>query len=617
MTGPARLRRSSSCGKSQVPVGQRRSQWEASPTPCQSPKPSRGRKNSRGSTGRKAASQQRNSKNKPSGVTRDEERKKAKNSNNEEKSTNHRKSDREVPSNIREQSLELIDAKEDSSPQANSPRDAVQHICEELLDPDTKTVSCSSEGDLNRVTGATVCDDVDGQPSVCSDRHKDPASGTSELTSGGSVGVQENGTSSIAGNELDPVDSDGMQDGGCTVHPLEGTPLGMKENKADESRSVVTERKDEINHEIRGSLEAEKVAARQSETLGEAKEIAVGSEGCESEGSERKEKQVSTGPADSRTSTPTCPDPPHCNTGPTAQTESPARVLPVFNPTTSDPTKAPSTSEPREPEAVSEAKADAQPTVHGANLQFPGSSAVPDAAPKVQTVIVKRSTPVIVCRDSLTIKTLKESSNRECQQQQTPSVPASAGGRRDFTATETKNGEVNQEDFSSQKTSVLSFSLVSLSGTDERKPNLSEDGLQVSTPEVDLVPKISTPSLDSSSSFSCSSESTRSSFSFDTESETGCAEAGPGSGSPGTSLKPPKKERRKRSRCGTCEPCLRKINCGQCSCCLNRRTGHQICKLRKCVELRRRRPSSLISRCHVQVRRDLLTAFSFLFYSEI
>ncbi|XP_056147791.1 methylcytosine dioxygenase TET1 [Lampris incognitus] len=59
--------------------------------------------------------------------------------------------------------------------------------------------------------------------------------------------------------------------------------------------------------------------------------------------------------------------------------------------------------------------------------------------------------------------------------------------------------------------------------------------------------------------------------------------------------------KKKRKRCGTCEPCLRKISCGQCSCCLNRKTGHQICKLRKCLELKKRGPSSLLSVSAVQV----------------
>ncbi|KAK3554389.1 hypothetical protein QTP70_023073, partial [Hemibagrus guttatus] len=95
-----------------------------------------------------------------------------------------------------------------------------------------------------------------------------------------------------------------------------------------------------------------------------------------------------------------------------------------------------------------------------------------------------------------------------------------------------------------------------------------------------------------------SSESTQSSF--DTESEAGGSGLFPGPGEAGASSileaelhqhLPHFQERReikKRRRCGACVPCLRKINCGQCSCCLNRKTGHQICKLRKCVELKKR-----------------------------
>ena len=44
--------------------------------------------------------------------------------------------------------------------------------------------------------------------------------------------------------------------------------------------------------------------------------------------------------------------------------------------------------------------------------------------------------------------------------------------------------------------------------------------------------------------------------------------------------------KKKRKRCGACEPCVRKENCGQCKQCLNRRTGHQICKFRKCDQLK-------------------------------
>lgn len=46
--------------------------------------------------------------------------------------------------------------------------------------------------------------------------------------------------------------------------------------------------------------------------------------------------------------------------------------------------------------------------------------------------------------------------------------------------------------------------------------------------------------------------------------------------------------RKKRRRCGGCEPCLRKVNCGECSNCVNRKTGHQICKFRKCIELKKK-----------------------------
>uniref|UniRef100_A0A4W4F1K6 Methylcytosine dioxygenase TET n=1 Tax=Electrophorus electricus TaxID=8005 RepID=A0A4W4F1K6_ELEEL len=102
---------------------------------------------------------------------------------------------------------------------------------------------------------------------------------------------------------------------------------------------------------------------------------------------------------------------------------------------------------------------------------------------------------------------------------------------------------------------------------------------------------------------SSSTESTQSSF--DTESEAGSSDLAQESRATRASplLEGNKQqclgkarergEGQKRRRCGHCEPCLRKINCGQCSCCLNRKTGHQICKLRKCVELKKR--PSLIS----------------------
>ncbi|XP_066525032.1 CXXC-type zinc finger protein 5 isoform X1 [Hoplias malabaricus] len=46
--------------------------------------------------------------------------------------------------------------------------------------------------------------------------------------------------------------------------------------------------------------------------------------------------------------------------------------------------------------------------------------------------------------------------------------------------------------------------------------------------------------------------------------------------------------KKKRKRCGLCPPCRRRINCEQCSSCRNRKTGHQICKFRKCEELKKK-----------------------------
>ncbi|XP_065131324.1 CXXC-type zinc finger protein 5 isoform X1 [Paramisgurnus dabryanus] len=46
--------------------------------------------------------------------------------------------------------------------------------------------------------------------------------------------------------------------------------------------------------------------------------------------------------------------------------------------------------------------------------------------------------------------------------------------------------------------------------------------------------------------------------------------------------------KKKRKRCGLCQPCRRRINCEQCSSCRNRKTGHQICKFRKCEELKKK-----------------------------
>ncbi|XP_042277084.1 methylcytosine dioxygenase TET3 isoform X3 [Thunnus maccoyii] len=54
-------------------------------------------------------------------------------------------------------------------------------------------------------------------------------------------------------------------------------------------------------------------------------------------------------------------------------------------------------------------------------------------------------------------------------------------------------------------------------------------------------------------------------------------------------------QKKRRKKCGACTPCLRKENCGTCANCLNRKTGKQICKLRKCDELKRRQSNWEVS----------------------
>ncbi|XP_028908297.1 CXXC-type zinc finger protein 5 isoform X2 [Ornithorhynchus anatinus] len=51
--------------------------------------------------------------------------------------------------------------------------------------------------------------------------------------------------------------------------------------------------------------------------------------------------------------------------------------------------------------------------------------------------------------------------------------------------------------------------------------------------------------------------------------------------------------KKKRKRCGMCPPCRRRVNCEQCSSCRNRKTGHQICKFRKCEELKKKPSAAL------------------------
>ncbi|XP_035519804.1 methylcytosine dioxygenase TET3 [Morone saxatilis] len=610
VTGSARLKQTSNlpdrCGELQDPLGRRKSLrgTGVTVTPCQLPKPCRG---GRGRAGRGAASQKINTRKPPppsTGVddsTPDEEDEKLDACDAEEIPPVSLKTDFEVPVSIEDRGLGVTNAKQGSPLKADSPpcndtlEDCVQGSCDgAITQRDEKTVRHNSEDEPVRVIGASVCDDVDGQLKLCCDRSEDPSEGSAGVQ-GGSEG---NDSSSVFGNKLDELTSSGEEDDVRAVRQEEGNALDSKENRADERAIVVAEIKEEIDDERGESLEAEKAVEEEMEETAEQEEG----------GRIEKENDASINPADSHRSPPAPPPP----DGLTAQSDSPVSGSPV-SAATSNPTKAPSTSESRELEVLSQGKTDMQPTIHGAKPQLPGCSAVAETAPTLHTVLVKRNRPVIIRSDSLKHRILRDSSQGEPRHLLSPEIPSPQGERHACTPaeTQTKDSESNQEPLarcSQRETSSLSLSVSPQLSVDvvtaESETNLSEASVVVAVPEPDSVPKILTPSLDSSSTFSCSSESTRSSFSFDTESEAGYGEASPsilpGSWGPEaafltswTARKQQKKERKKRSRCGTCEPCLRKISCGQCSCCLNRRTGHQICKLRKCVELRRRASSPL------------------------
>uniref|UniRef100_A0A8C3YV23 Methylcytosine dioxygenase TET n=1 Tax=Catagonus wagneri TaxID=51154 RepID=A0A8C3YV23_9CETA len=65
------------------------------------------------------------------------------------------------------------------------------------------------------------------------------------------------------------------------------------------------------------------------------------------------------------------------------------------------------------------------------------------------------------------------------------------------------------------------------------------------------------------------------------------------SSSPSYTTLLPTLEKKKRKRCGVCEPCQQKTNCGECTYCRNRKNSHQICKKRKCEELKKK-PSVIV-----------------------
>ncbi|KAM3606207.1 uncharacterized protein V6R79_012628 [Siganus canaliculatus] len=620
VTGSARLRRQANppdhCGDLEDPLVRRKSLrgTQVSVTPRQPPAPCRGGRSNRGNTRRGAATQQKNARTQPSitsnnDSTPDEEDDKLDPSDVLEILPVSLKTEFDAPVSIKDKSLGVNNAEEGSPLKADSPpgedtlEDCVQCSCDRTItQEDEKAVSHKSGDDLRCVVGTPLCDDVDGQLKLCRDTSKDDPSEPSVLTSPGSPEVQggrdgDDG-SSVLENKPARSTSDSEQDDECLVEQEEGDLSSFQEDRTDGRAIAVSERNEKINNESSESLAG--AAERRSETMEEMDETVERLRSGEEE-KKQKEDDVSISPAGSHPTEPLEPHQSHSRL--TAQLESAESVLPVSNTATSNHTKAPCASE-----ALSQAKTDMQPTLHGAKPQFLESSAVTEADMMWQPVVVRRNTPVIVRSDSLKSKNLRQEELHLSQEIFPPTQERQACAQ---TEMQTKDSESNQEP-SELHTKEVAPSLLLPRAPQlnpdappaEYEPNLSEASIVAALPDQDSLPKISTPSLDSGSTFSCSSESTRSSLSFDTESEAGYGEPSP-SGRPTSwgaeagclpswgTQKPSRKERKKRSRCGMCEPCLRQVSCGQCSCCLNRRTGHQICKLRKCVELKRRRPSSL------------------------
>lgn len=636
ITGSARLRQASNppshCSQLQDPLGRRKSLrgTQMSVIPCQPPTPQRGRKR-KGSARRGPASQLKNTRNQLSST-------RVNDSSPEEENGNMEPCDAEeiLPVSLKtdfEPSVGINNkdsgVKEGSPLKADLPpcndtlENCVQCSCDSTVPQQNKaTVSHDSVVDLKCAIGAPVCDDVDGHVKKSSDTNEPQLS----LASTSSTGVQGSSDGDDNSNalriEVDHLATNGTQDGVCAVQQEQGNMLDLAENKADESVIVVTRGKDTISHGGKKSLATAKAVEIQNKTV---EEIEIVERLGNNEGVKKATENDGTiNPIDSYPSTPS-PQPPHLpdsNIELIAQLESPVSVPLVSNTATSNPTKAPCTSESLDVEVLSQGQTDMQPTLHGAKPQLLVSSAGSNTALMVQTVLVTRNTPVIVRSKSFKLRTSADLTHGETHHLINSEIASPQGERRFCTPakTQTKDSESPLESLVQKGTSSMSLSLVPQLSTNALpaacEPNLSEGSVTVPGPGPDSLPKILTPSLDISSTFSCSSESTRSSFSFDTESEAGYGEPSP-SILPGcwgpesacspswTARKPQKKERKKRSRCGMCEPCLRKINCGQCSCCLKRSTGHQICKLRKCVELKRRKPSSPLTLSAAQVRLQL------------
>ncbi|CAL8256292.1 unnamed protein product [Lota lota] len=308
----------------------------------------------------------------------------------------------------------------------------------------------------------------------------------------------------------------------------------------------------------------------------------------------------------------------------TGRTATPFETFPVFNTATSEPIKSLVLSESQEILVQGRQDIRSSHNTHGAKLHYPVSSAL-----SVNNLISR--TNAMSPNAHVTTQILGpifpqhpyqwspgQALNREIpprQESRRGQTPVQMDTKGHAPALESSKHLPHQEDSPSLPPRPLKNTVVP-AGAGEPSPRETRD-VAVALPEQESMPKTSTTTSPPGSSngggsgysFSCSSESTRSSL--DTESDAGCGDPGPallagGSwGFPEGACMPSwiasgraqkkEKEKKKRSRCGGCEPCLRKISCGRCSCCLNRSTGHQICKLRKCVELKKRRSLLLLS----------------------
>lgn len=560
VTGSSRLRRATNppdhCSELEDPLRRRKSLRgsQVSAAPCQPSKPFRGR-NGRGSARVGAASQQPNTRRRlASGSISDSIPDNQNPVPPEDLIAVSLKTQPQVSASGKEKASGVIHAQEGSPLKADSPP------CSDALDECDTTTTQDKSSEDPQLVAAPVCDERPSTPSSLT-RAGVPVSlcsaddGKDLETNLESPALQRHSEE----NQIsDHHTTSGKGDATCSWKDG-STSLDLTENPTDEGVSDANVGREKLNHDGGETSEVE----RQSNVIDMTDATVEGPDGCDV--GHKEENNVLDGPS---VPNPLPPDPPQQAQ---KKDEPPVSVLPVSNTATSNPTKAPCASERLDTDVLSQGQTDMQSTVTGAKPQSAEFSTV-------------RSTPVIVCGGAFKPNIRKELEAKVCTQ-------------ADTLTKDCESSRWPSEDLSQARETAPFFSSLSSLAPQhaaECEPNLSKNGGNAAT---DSRPKISTPSLDGSSTFSCGSESTRSSFSFDTESEAGYGEptAG-GSESAGlatwAALRQQKKERKKRSRCGRCEPCLRKINCGQCSCCLKRSTGHQICKLRKCVELKRRRPSS-------------------------